>query len=38
MMGEQKKSNGLGHKTKMAAMPTYGKKPLKYSSPEPEGQ
>ena len=27
---------GLGHMTKMAAMPIYGKKTLKISSPEPE--
>ena len=31
-------SNGPGHMTKMAAMPIYGKKLLKSSSPEPEGQ
>ena len=30
-------SNGPGHMTKMAAMPIYGKNPLK-SSPEPEGR
>ena len=29
--------NGLGHMTKMAAMPIYGKN-LKKSSPEPEGR
>ena len=35
-MGEQKfAQNGLGHMTKMAATPKYGKNPLK-SSPEPE--
>ena len=28
--------NGLGHMTKMAAMPIYGKKLKKTSSPEPE--
>ena len=28
----------LGHMTKMAAMPIYGKNPLKSSSPEPKGQ
>ena len=28
--------NGPGHMTKMAAMPIYGKKLKKYSSPEPE--
>ena len=28
--------NGLGHMTKMAAMPIYGKNLKKYSSPEPE--
>ena len=27
-----------GHKTKMAAMPIYGKKLLQSSSPEPEGR
>ena len=32
-LGEPK----FGHMTKMAAMPIYGKNPLK-SSPEPEGQ
>ena len=31
-------SNGPGHKTKMAAMPIYGKNPKKSSSPEPKGQ
>ena len=31
-------SNGLGHMTKEAATPIYGKNPLKISSPEPEGQ
>ena len=30
-------SNSPGHMTKMAAMPIYGKTPLK-SSPEPEGR
>ena len=30
-------SNGLGHTTKMAATPIYGKTPLKHSSVEPEG-
>ena len=28
--------NGLGHMTKMAAMPIYGKNLKKSSSPEPE--
>ena len=28
--------NGPGHMTKIAAMPIYGKKLKKYSSPEPE--
>ena len=28
--------NGIGHMTKMAAMPIYGKKLYKSSSPEPE--
>ena len=28
----------FGHMTKMAAMPIYGKTPLKYSSREPEGR
>ena len=28
--------NGLGHTTKMAAMPIYGKNFKKSSSPEPE--
>ena len=28
--------NGLGHVTKVAAMPIHGKKLLKSSSPEPE--
>ena len=31
-------SNVPGHMTKMAAMPIYGKNPLKSSSPEPEGR
>ena len=31
-------SNGLGHMTKMAAMPIYGKNLKKSSSPEPLGQ
>ena len=31
-------SRGLGHMTKMAAMPIYGKKKLQKSSPEPKGQ
>ena len=31
-------SNGPGHITKMAAMPIYGKKPKKNSSPEPKGR
>ena len=30
--------NGLGHMTKMAAMPIYGKNLKKPSSPEPEVQ
>ena len=30
-------TNCIGHMTKMAGMPIYGKNPLKYSSPEPEG-
>ena len=30
--------NGFGHMTKMAAMPIYGKKTIKASSAEPEGQ
>ena len=30
--------NGLGHMTKMAAMPIYGKNLKKSSSPEPEGR
>ena len=30
-------ANCLGHMTKMANMPIYGKNPLKTSSPEPEG-
>ena len=29
--------NGPGHITKLAAMPTYGKNLLMYSSPEPVG-
>ena len=29
-------SNGLGHMTKMAAMPRYGKNLKKSSSPEPK--
>ena len=28
-------TNGLGHMTKMAVMPIYGKNPLKTSCPEP---
>ena len=31
-------SNGLGHMTKMAAMPIYGKNLKKSSSLEPKGQ
>ena len=31
-------SNGPGHMTKMAAMPIYGKKLEKSSSPEPKGR
>ena len=31
-------SNGPGHMTKMAAMPIYGKKLKKSSSPEPKGR
>ena len=31
-------TNCLGHLTKMADMPIYGKNPLKSSSPEPEGR
>ena len=30
-------SNGPGHMTKLAAMPIYGKKKKKSSSPEPKG-
>ena len=30
-------SNGPGHMTKMAAMPIYGKNPLKISFSKPEG-
>ena len=30
--------NGLGHMTKMAAMPIYGKNLKKSSSPEPDGR
>ena len=30
-------TNELGHMTKMAAMPIYGKKLKKFSFPEPEG-
>ena len=30
--------NGLGHMTKMAAMPIYGKNLKKSSSPEPAGR
>ena len=37
-MGTKVCSNGPGHMTKMAAMPIYGKNPLKSSSPEPEGR
>ena len=33
--GTKVRINGLGHMTKMAAMPTYAKN-LKKSSPEPE--
>ena len=35
--GTKVSSNGLGHMTKMAAMPIYGKN-LKKSSPEPYGR
>ena len=28
----------FGHMTKMTTMPIYGKNPLKFSSPEPEGR
>ena len=31
-------SRHLGHMTKMAATPIYGKKPSKFSSPEPAGR
>ena len=38
-MGERKfVQNGLGHMTKMAATPIYGKNPKRSSSPEPEGR
>ena len=35
--GTKDYSNGLGHMTKMAAMPIYGKNLKKSSSPEPNG-
>ena len=35
--GDESLSNGLGHMTKMAAMPIYGKNLKKSSSPEPNG-
>ena len=34
-LGKKNCSNGLGHMTKMAAMPIYGKNLKKSSSPEP---
>ena len=37
-LGMKKCSNGLGHMTKMAAMPMYGKNIKKYSPPEPVDQ
>ena len=36
MGGTKVCSNDLGHMTKMAATPIYGKKTLQKSSPEPE--
>ena len=38
MGGTEVCSNSLGHMTKMAATPTYGKTLKKSSSPEPEGR
>ena len=37
-MGNKSLLNGPGHVTKMAAMPIYGKKLKKSSSPEPKGR
>ena len=36
--GTEVHSNGLGHMTKMAAMPIYGKNMKNYSSLEPKGR
>ena len=36
-LGKKTCSNGLGHMTKMATMPIYGKNLKKSSSPEPTG-
>ena len=38
MKGNKIYANGSGHMAKMAAMPIYGKKHLKSSSQESEGQ
>ena len=35
LLGKKSCSNGLGHKTKMATMPIYGKNLKKSSSPKP---
>ena len=35
--GNESLLNGIGHMTKMATMPIYGKNLKKSSSPEPKG-